>query len=111
MTLQTGILPLAAIVAEIIGTTALRLSEGFTRLLPAIVVVISYGASFYFLSLGLKQGLPLGLSYAIWSGLGTVGIVLVGVVLFQEKMNLGLVAGIALVIAGVTIINLFNEFH
>jgi small multidrug resistance pump len=111
MSWQLALLPLAAIAAEMIGTTALRLSDGFSRLLPSVVVVIGYGASFYLLAMALKRGLEMGVAYAIWSGLGTVTIVLIGVLLFQEKLNLGAVAGIALVILGVVVINLSSSAH
>ena len=105
---QLAVLLLAAITAEMIATTALRLSEGFSRLGPSIVVVIGYGASFYLLAMALKRGLEMGIAYAIWSGLGTVAIVLIGVLFFQEKLNLGAMAGIVLVILGVVLIN-FNS--
>ena len=84
MSWQMWALLLAAIAAEMVGTTALRLSDGFSRLIPSVVVVIGYGASFYLLAQALKRGLELGLGYAIWSGLGTVAIVAIGVLLFQE---------------------------
>jgi len=109
MTWQNGVILLAAIVAEIMGTSALRLSEGFTKLLPSAIVLLSYGASFYLMAVGLKQGMPLGLSYAIWAGLGTVGVVIIGLMFFQEKLNLGAALGIFLVLAGVVFINLFSE--
>jgi small multidrug resistance pump len=105
---QLAALLLAAIAAEMIATTALRLSEGFSRLVPSIVVVIGYGASFYLLANALKRGLEMGIAYAIWSGLGTVTIVLIGVLFFQEKLSLAAIAGIVLVILGVVLIN-FNS--
>jgi small multidrug resistance pump len=105
---QLAVLLLAAITAEMIATTALRLSEGFSRLGPSIVVVVGYGASFYLLAMALKRGLEMGIAYAIWSGLGTVAIVAIGVLFFQEKLNLGAIAGIVLVILGVMLIN-FNS--
>jgi small multidrug resistance pump len=102
---QLAVLLLAAITAEMIATTALRLSEGFSRLGPSIVVVVGYGASFYLLAMALKRGLEMGIAYAIWSGLGTVAIVLIGVLFFQEKLNLSAIDGIVLVILGVVLIN------
>jgi small multidrug resistance pump len=105
---QLAVLLLAAIAAEMIATTALRLSEGFSRPGPSIVVVVGYGVSFYLLAMALKRGLEMGIAYAIWSGLGTVAIVLIGVLFFQEKLNLGAIAGIVLVILGVVLIN-FNS--
>jgi len=94
-----------------IATTALRLSEGFSRLGPSVVVVIGYGASFYLLAMALKRGLEMGIAYAIWSGLGTVAIVAIGVLFFQEKLNLGAIAGIVLVILGVVLINFNSGSH
>ena len=111
MTVQTAIFLLAAIMAEVVATTALRLSEGFSRLVPSVVVVVGYGASFFFLSQGLKLGLQLGIAYAIWAGLGTVLIALAGILLFQEKLSPGAMAGMALVIIGVALINLFSSSH
>jgi small multidrug resistance pump len=105
---QLAVLLLAAIAAEMIATTALRLSEGFSRLGPSIVVVVGYGVSFYLLAMALKRGLEMGIAYAIWSGLGTVAIVAIGVLFFQEKLNLGAIVGIVLVILGVMLIN-FNS--
>ena len=111
MSWQLAVLLLAAIAAEMIGTTALRLSEGFSRLGPSIVVVVGYGASFYLLAMALKRGLEMGVAYAIWSGLGTVAIVMIGVLFFQEKLNLGVIAGIVLVILGVMLINFNSGSH
>ncbi|MGD8806720.1 MAG: multidrug efflux SMR transporter [Chloroflexota bacterium] len=111
MTVQSAIFLLVAIVAEVAATTALRFSEGFSRLVPSAVVVAGYGASFYFLAQGLKLGLHLGIAYAIWAGLGTVLIAGVGVLLFQEQLTPGVMIGIALVIVGVALINLFSYEH
>jgi len=108
---QMAVLLLAAITAGMIATTALRLSEGFSRLGPSVVVVIGYGASFYLLAMALKRGLEMGIAYAIWSGLGTVAIVAIGVLFFQEKLNLGAIAGIVLVILGVVLINFNSGSH
>ena len=95
-----------AILCEVVGTVALKASEGFVRLGPIALVVVGYGLSFYFLALALKQ-IPLGVAYAIWSGLGTAGAVLAGVLLWRESLNLAGVIGIALIVAGVLILNLF----
>jgi len=108
---QMAVLLLAAITAGMIATTALRLSDGFSRLRPSVVVVIGYGASFYLLAMALKRGLEMGIAYAIWSGLGTVAIVAIGVLFFQEKLNLGAIAGIVLVILGVVLINFNSGSH
>ncbi len=97
---------LIAILSEVVGTVALKASDGFARLGPTALVVVGYGLTFYFLGLALKQ-IPLGVAYAIWSGLGTAGAVLAGVLLWRESLNLAGVIGIALIVAGVLILNLF----
>ena len=100
------LLLLIAILSEVVGTVALKASDGFARLGPTALVVVGYGLTFYFLGLALKQ-IPLGVAYAIWSGLGTAGAVLAGVLLWRESLNLAGVIGIALIVAGVLILNLF----
>jgi small multidrug resistance pump len=100
------LLLLLAILSEVAGTVALKASDGFARLGPTALVVVGYGLTFYFLGLALKQ-IPLGVAYAIWSGLGTAGAVLAGVLLWRESLNLAGVIGIALIVAGVLILNLF----
>ena len=97
---------LVAILSEVVGTVALKASDGFARLGPTALVVVGYGLTFYFLGLALKQ-IPLGVAYAIWSGLGTAGAVLAGVLLWRESLNLAGLIGIALIVAGVLILNLF----
>lgn len=94
-----------AVAAEIVGTSALKASEGLTRLWPVALVIVGYGASFYLLSLAL-QYLPLGVVYAIWSGLGTVGTVIVGVLYWRESLDLAGAVGIALIVVGVAVLNL-----
>jgi small multidrug resistance pump len=97
-----------AIVAEVIGTSALKASEGFSRLLPSMVVVAGYGVAFYFLSLTLKQ-IPVGIAYAVWSGAGTVLITVIGVLAFRQKIDLAGMVGIALIVAGVLVLNLLSR--
>lgn len=97
-----------AIGAEVIATSALKASAGFTRLAPSSVVVVGYAAAFYFLSLTLKH-IPIGVAYAVWSGAGTVLITLIGVVAFRQKLDLAGVCGIALIVAGVLVLNLFSR--
>jgi small multidrug resistance pump len=97
-----------AILAEVIGTSALKASEGFSRLLPSMVVVAGYGVAFYFLSLTLKQ-IPVGIAYAVWSGAGTVLITLIGLLVFRQKVDLAGVVGIALIVAGVLMLNLLSS--
>lgn len=98
----------AAIVAETIGTSALQASHQFTRLGPSILVVIFYGISFYFLSIALRY-MPVGVVYAIWSGLGIVLIALAGFVIFGQKLDFAAILGLALIIAGVVVMQLFSS--
>ena len=93
-----------SIVAEIIGTMFLKLSEGFTVLGPSIIVAIGYGLSFFFLGKTLAY-LPLSLAYAIWSGVGTAVTAVLGVLLFDDPLNIGMVYGIPLIIGGVVLLN------
>lgn len=97
-----------AIVLEVIGTTFLHKSEQFTRLGPAAVTLACYGGAFYFLSLSLRL-IPVGLAYAIWSGLGIVLISLAGLFLFGQRLDLPAVIGLGLIIAGVLVVNLFSQ--
>lgn len=102
-------LPLAlAILAEVIGTSALKASEGFSRPWPSVLVVAGYGAAFYFLSLALRQ-VPLGIAYAVWSGAGTMLITLIGVFAFKQKIDMAGMFGIALIVAGVLVLNLWSK--
>ena len=94
-----------AIVAEVIATSALKASAGFSRPGPSAVVVIGYGIAFYFLSLTL-QSIPVGVTYAIWSGAGTALIAIVGAVVFGERVGGIAIVGFALIIAGIVILNL-----
>ncbi|WP_126427867.1 DMT family transporter [Brevibacillus marinus] len=102
------LLLLLAIATEVTGTTALKMSEGFSRLWPSLFVVVSYAASFYILSLALKY-LPLGIAYAIWSGLGTAATVAIGVWLWNESLTAARVIGILLIIAGTVVLQLFKS--
>jgi multidrug transporter EmrE-like cation transporter len=97
-----------AIVAEVIGTTALKASEGFTRLGPSVVVVAGYAVAFYCLSLVLRT-IPVGVTYAIWSGLGIVLITLVACVVYGQKIDLAGLLGMGLIIAGVAVLNVFSK--
>jgi small multidrug resistance pump len=96
-----------AILSEIVGTTSLKYSEGFTRPGPSALVVVGYAAAFYLMSLSLKQ-IPLGTAYAIWSGVGTAGTALIGLWLWNETFDLPRLAGIALIIGGVVVLNMFG---
>ena len=97
-----------AIVAEVAATTALKSSEGFTNLLPSVVVVVGYSAAFYFLSLVLKT-IPVGITYAIWSGAGIVLISVIGLLLFGQKLDLPAIIGMALIVAGIVVMNMFSS--
>lgn len=97
-----------AILAEAVATTALKMSEQFTRLLPSAVVVVGYAAAFYFLSLSLRT-IPVGVAYAVWSAVGIVLITVVGAVMFRQVPDLPAIAGMLLIIAGVAVINLFSK--
>lgn len=99
---------LIAIMAEIIGTTALKMSEGFTRLMPATVTGISYMIAFYFLALTLKT-LSVGIAYAIWSGIGVAAIALIGFWFFKQPLDAAGIIGISLIIAGVIVLNVFSN--
>lgn len=97
-----------AVIAETIGTTALQASSQFTKLVPSLVVVVAYGTSFYFLGLTLKV-MPVGIVYAIWSGLGILLIAAIGYLVFRQSLDLPAVIGLALIIAGIAVINLFSK--
>jgi len=97
-----------AILAETAGTTALQASQQFTRPLPSVVVVIAYGISFYLLALTLRT-MPVGVVYAIWSGLGIVFIAAIGYVIFGQKLDLPAILGTGLILAGIVVIQLFSR--
>lgn len=97
-----------AIVAEVIATSALRAAEGFTRLVPSIMVVIGYAVAFLCLSLTLKS-IPVGIVYAIWSGLGIVLISIVAYFLYGQSLDLPAIIGMALILVGVVVLNLFSK--
>ena len=97
-----------AIVAEVIATSALKASDGFTRLGPSLFVVAGYAVAFYFLSLTLRT-MPVGIAYAIWCGGGIVLIALIGWLVLGQKLDTPALAGMALIMAGVAVINLFSK--
>jgi len=92
-----------AILAEVISTSYLKAAEGFTRLIPSLIVVLGYGTSFYFLSLTLRT-MQVGTAYAIWAGIGTVMISIVAWLFYNQKLDPPSILGIALIISGVVII-------
>lgn len=97
-----------AIVSETVATTALKASAGFTRPAPAALVVVGYGLAFYFLSLTLRT-IPLGVAYAVWSGVGIVLITAAGWFMYGQKLDAAALAGIVLIVAGVLVMNLFSK--
>ncbi len=97
-----------AIVAEVIATTALRASDGFTQLWPSIISIAGYVVAFYFLSLTLRT-MPVGVAYAIWSGVGIVLISLAGWLIYKQLLDLPAIIGMGLIMAGVVVINLFSK--
>ncbi len=104
MTTPALLLLFGAIAAEIVATSNLKASAGFTRPLPSAIVVIGYGVAFYLLALSLRT-IPIGIAYAIWSGVGTAAIAVIGRVAFGEALSAAQIAGIALVIAGVVLLH------
>jgi len=105
--MQSWLFLALAIIAEVVGTSALKSSEGFTRLGPTTVVVIGYVVAFYFLALAIKV-IPVGIAYAVWAGLGIVLISLIGWLVFQQKLDAPAVLGMGLILSGVLVINLFS---
>ncbi len=105
--LNPFVLLLIAIAFEITGTTALRLSEGFTRLWPAAWVVVSYVVSFYLYALVLKQ-IPMGVAYLIWGGLGGAGVLLIGVLVWHDQISPWQAVGMLLIVAGTLVLNAFT---
>ena len=97
-----------AIVAEVVATSALQASAGFTRLWPSVLVVLGYGVAFYCLSITLKT-VPMGVAYALWSGLGIVLITASGWVLYRQRVDTAALLGMALIVAGVAVIQLFSK--
>ena len=106
--MKTAVIFFFAVLSEVTATTALKFSEGFTRLVPSIIVVLGYGLSFYLLSLSLKV-MPIGVAYALWSGIGIVLTVIAGIFLWREQLDWARVVGIVLIISGILIINVFSK--
>ena len=97
-----------AIVAEVIGTTALKASNEFTRLVPSLMVVAGYGTALYFMSISLRV-LPVGIMYAIWSGMGIVLVSIIGWVMYRQVLDMPAMIGMGLIIAGAIVINVFSK--
>lgn len=97
-----------AITAEVVATSALKASQEFTKLLPSLCVVLGYGISFYFMTLSLRT-IPVGVMYAIWSGVGIVAISIIGWIVYKQSLDLPAMIGISLIVLGVMVINLFSK--
>jgi small multidrug resistance pump len=97
-----------AIIAEVIATSALKASEEFTKLMPSLLVVVGYGFAFYFMTISLRV-IPLGIMYAIWSGLGIVMISIIGWVMYKQTLDFAAMLGIGMIVAGVLVIHLFSK--
>ncbi|MEI8355581.1 MAG: SMR family transporter [Deltaproteobacteria bacterium] len=106
--MQKWLFLIVAIMSEVAGTSALKSAEGFTRFWPSTIVVLGYASAFYFLSLTLKS-IPVGIAYAIWSGVGTALIALVAWIFMDQKLDLPAVVGIMLIVSGVLVINAFSK--
>ncbi len=106
--MQQWIFLSVAIISEVIATSALKASVGFSRLWPSIIVVIGYALAFYFLSLTLRT-IPIGVAYAIWSGVGVALVVLISWIFFGQKLDLPGIIGISLIVTGVIVLNLFSK--
>ncbi|AVJ17649.1 DMT family transporter [Serratia rhizosphaerae] len=106
---MTGLMYLTmAIIAEVVATTMLKASEGFTRLWPSLVVVLGYGVAFWGLSMVVKS-MPLGIVYAIWSGMGVVLVSIAAVFIYNQKLDWPAIIGMGLIVAGVLVINLLSK--
>jgi small multidrug resistance pump len=97
-----------AIIAEVSATSALKASAEFTRIIPSLIVIIGYGLAFYFMTLVLKT-MPVGITYAIWAGLGIVLVAIVGAIAYQEIPGTAAIIGMSLIIAGVVVIHVFEK--
>jgi small multidrug resistance pump len=97
-----------AIVAEVVATSSLKASAEFTKLVPSLMVIVGYAVAFYLLTLVLRS-IPVGITYALWSGLGVVLVALIGAIVYREVPDMAAVIGMGLIVAGVLIINVFSK--
>jgi small multidrug resistance pump len=97
-----------AIIAEVAATSALKASNEFTKLIPSLIVIVGYGAAFYFLTLVLRT-IPVAITYAVWSGAGIVLVAVVGAILYKQIPDIPAVIGMGLIVAGIAIINVFSK--
>ena len=106
--MKNWLILLVAILSETIATTALKASEGFTVLIPSVLVVVGYCLSFYFLSLTLRS-IPVGIAYAVWSGVGVAFVTLFGLLVYNQKLDLPALLGILLIMTGVVVMFSFSD--
>ena len=99
---------LLAIVTEVIGTSALKYSDGITKPVPTVIFIAAYALSFYFLALALRD-IPIGVAYAIWSGVGLILTVIAGMILWREPLDWARVVGIVLILVGIVFINVVSK--
>nr|WP_217360823.1 SMR family transporter [Ruegeria sp. HKCCA5426] len=99
---------LLAVIAETVGTTSLQASQQFSRFWPSVLVVVGYGIAFYLLGLTLKY-MPVGIVYAIWSGLGIFLIAIIGFIVFDQKLDWPAVLGLTMILTGILVIHLFSK--
>jgi small multidrug resistance pump len=97
-----------AIIAEVASTSALKASDEFTKLIPSLIVIVGYGASFYLLTLVLRT-IPVAITYAVWSGAGIVLVAIIGVILYKQIPDIPAVIGMGLIVAGISIINVYSK--
>ena len=97
-----------AILSEVIATASLKSTEGFTKFWPSVLVLVGYSAAFYFLSLTLDT-IPIGVAYAIWSGVGVAAITIVSILIFDQKIDFAALVGIFLIILGVIILRVYSN--
>lgn len=106
--MKTWIILCVAILSEVIATSALKASDGFTKFAPSVLVIVGYAVAFYFLSLTLKV-MSVGIAYAIWAGLGIVLTAIIGWLIFDQKLDTAALVGMGLIVLGVIVINLFSN--
>ena len=96
-----------AIFSEVVATSSLKSTEGFTNLIPSVIVLVGYSAAFYFLSLSLNE-IPVGIAYAIWSGAGIVGIAIVAMIFHEQNLDAGAIIGMGLIILGIIVMRTYS---
>jgi len=106
--MKSWLILLCAVVCEVVGTSAIKYSEGFTKVIPSIVVFVAFGMAFYILSISLKV-IPIGMAYAVWSGLGIVLISIIGHSVFSQRLDAPAFIGMSFILAGVVIMQVFSK--